>query len=270
MRLAFERLGSGPPLVLFHGLGHRRQAWDAVRGQLAQHREIIVADLPGHGQSPPLRTDRGAAVPTMIHEVIGFLDQLGLGRPHVGGCSLGGRIALELAARGRAATVTAFSPAGFWTRDLELRYVQAVFWAMQAAGAALRPLGPALARRTAGRALLYAFMVSRPSQIGPEQALGDMIGFLSAEATIRAILAEAFPFTASVSSQVPVTIGWGTRDLLLRPRQARVAAARLPHARIIWLPGCGHAPMTDDPQLAADVLLSGSRLPAGVLLPPVR
>jgi pimeloyl-ACP methyl ester carboxylesterase len=252
--------------VLFHGLGHRRQAFEAVRDQLARQRELIIADLPGHGQSPPLRTDHGSAVQALIDDVTGFLDELGLAKPHIAGCSLGGRIALELAARGRAATVTAISPAGFWTRHLELRYIQAVFWAMHTGGTILRPLGPALARRTAGRALLYALMVNRPSQVSPEQALGDMIGFVAAKSAMRAILIEASPFTASVPSQVPVTIGWGTRDRLLPPRQARVAAARLPHARIVLLPGCGHTPMTDDPQLVADVLLSGSAAPGGARL----
>jgi pimeloyl-ACP methyl ester carboxylesterase len=265
--LAFERVGSGPPLVLFHGLGHRRQAWDVVRGPLAKHRELILVDLPGHGQSPPLRPEAESTVAALMRGIVGFLDDLGLASPHVGGSSLGGRLALELAARGRAATVTAFSPAGFWTRRRELRYARAVFWAMRTAGTALWPLGPTLAQSTAGRTLLYAFMASRPSQITPSQAMGDMTGFLAAKPTARAILLDAFPFTASIPYRLPVTIGWGTRDLLLPPKQAFVAAARLPHARIILLPGCGHVPMTDDPQLTADVLLTGSQLPVAVSQP---
>jgi pimeloyl-ACP methyl ester carboxylesterase len=238
-----------------------------VRAPLAKHRELILVDLPGHGQSPPLRNGPESAVRALMREIIGFLDDLGLESPHVGGSSLGGRLCLELAARGRAASVTAFSPAGFWTSRLELSYVRAIFWAMRTAGTALWPLGPTLARSAAGRTLLYAFMASKPSQITPAQALGDMTGFLLAKPASRAILLDAFPFTASIPYRVPVTIGWGTHDLLLPPRQAFVAAARLPHARIILLPGCGHVPMTDNPELAADLLLTGSQLPVGVNQP---
>src|SRR5215813_12057294 len=245
MGLAFERLGCGPPLVLLHGLGHRRQAWDVVLGPLLPHRQVILADLPGHGESPPLRPRGEPAGAVLLREVLGLLDELGLDTPHLAGSSLGGRLALEVAARGRAASVTALSPAGFWTRSRELRYVKTVFGAMQTTGTALRPFAPGLAHSTAGRALLYAAIVSKPSQVTPQQAIGDMTAFLQAKPIMRAILAEASPFTAHIPRQVPVTIAWGTRDRLLPPRHAVLAWARLSQARIVPLPGCGHVPMTD-------------------------
>jgi pimeloyl-ACP methyl ester carboxylesterase len=259
--LAFERFGSGQPLVLLHGLGHRWQAWGAVAKLLAPFRDVVAVDLPGHGQSPPLRARGEPAVRVLLREVVGLLDDLGLARPHIGGSSLGGRLALEAAVRGRAASVTALSPAGFWTTGRELAYVRGVFWAMYSAGTALSPLGPRLAASTAGRAVLYAAIVARPSQVSAEQATGDMAAFMRAKPAMRAILAEAFPFAGRVPAEVPVTVGWGTRDLLLPPRQALVAGARLPAAQVVWLPGCGHVPMTDDPDLVADVLLAGSRQP---------
>ncbi|HEX4258843.1 MAG TPA: alpha/beta fold hydrolase, partial [Streptosporangiaceae bacterium] len=55
MTLAYDRVGSGPPLVLLHGVGHRRQAWNAVIPLLRNRRELILVDLPGHGESPPFR-----------------------------------------------------------------------------------------------------------------------------------------------------------------------------------------------------------------------
>ena len=51
MGLAYERHGAGPPLMLLHGVGHRRQAWQAVIGLLAPRRTVIAVDLPGHGES---------------------------------------------------------------------------------------------------------------------------------------------------------------------------------------------------------------------------
>jgi len=129
---------------------------------------------------------------------------------------------------------------------------------MEFGGARLQPLAPALSRSTAGRALIYGAIVSRPSRMRPEQARGDMAAFLASRDALNRIVAGMTPFTGRVPAELPVTIGWGTRDRLLPPRQVLVAKARIPHARLVPLPGCGHVPMTDDPGLVADVLLRGS------------
>jgi len=260
MGLAYERLGAGPPLILLHGIGHRRQAWDAVLDRLAPYRDLIVVDLPGHGDSPPLETAGRSVADALVAGTIGLLDELGLERAHFAGSSLGGRLALEAAVCGRAASVTALSPAGFWRSSRELTYARAVFKTMQAAGRLGELLGPALTRTTAGRALIYAEIVSKPSLVSPEQALGDMTAFLAATRTTNKILAAAIPFTGTVPAGIPVTIAWGTNDRLLPPRQAMVAKERIPQAKLVPLPGCGHVPMTDNPRLVADVLLRGSRV----------
>lgn len=127
MGLAFERAGSGPPLVLLHGLGHRRQAWDTVLDLLTPHRDVITVDLPGHGASPPLRTGGQDAVVVMADELGELLSTLGLARPHVAGNSLGGALALMLAARGQAASVTTLSPAGFTNHRYQLSYARGFF-----------------------------------------------------------------------------------------------------------------------------------------------
>ena len=124
MGLAYERQGAGPPLVLLHGVGHRRQAWGAVLRLLAPHRTVIAVDLPGHGESPPLRLAGRPAVRAIAEELFAFFDELGLDRPHVAGNSLGGALALAAGARGRAATVTALSPAGFWASGWEFGYAK--------------------------------------------------------------------------------------------------------------------------------------------------
>jgi pimeloyl-ACP methyl ester carboxylesterase len=257
--LAYERLGVGAPLVLLHGIGHRRQAWGAVLDRLKRHRDLILVDLPGHGESPPLETDGRPVRQVLLDDTIGLLDELGLDRPHFGGNSLGGRLALEVAAYGRAASVTALSPAGFWLNSRELRWAKVVSKSMQVAARLTRQVSPAMARSTLGRALIYAEVVSHPSQITPEQAEGDVEAFLASRKAMNAMLAAAIPFTETIPDGVPVTIAWGTRDRLLPPHQALVAKQRLPQARVVPLPGCGHLPMTDDPRLVADVLLRGSR-----------
>ncbi|HEY3907984.1 MAG TPA: alpha/beta hydrolase [Streptosporangiaceae bacterium] len=256
--LAFERHGDGPPLILLHGVGHRRQAWYPVLDRLTPHRQVILVDLPGHGESPPLRTNGQPVVDAMLAEVLALLAELDLDRPHIAGNSLGGRIALEAGAAGKVATVTALSPAGFWRSDSEARYARTIFKVMQVTGKALLPIAPTVARSRAGRALTYSAIVSRPGQLSPEQAAGDMAAFVAAKDALNVVLAGLPNFTGRVPASLPVTIAWGTRDRLLPQRQVLVAKAWLPAARFVPLPGCGHVPMTDDPALVAQVLLRGS------------
>jgi pimeloyl-ACP methyl ester carboxylesterase len=258
MGLAYERHGSGPALVLLHGVGHRRQAWQPVLDLLTPHRTVITVDLPGHGESPPLRAAGRPAVSVMAEEIFALFDELGLDRPHVAGNSLGGALALIAGAHGRAATVTGLSPAGFWARPWQHGYAKAVFVSAQLAGAAVRPFVPALARSTIGRSLLEGAFVSTPSNLTAEQAVADTLAFLQAREAVAAVFADGVSFTEAVPDSVPVTIAWGTRDRMLPPSQARVAMSRVSHARFVPLPGCGHVPMSDDPELVAKVLLDGS------------
>jgi pimeloyl-ACP methyl ester carboxylesterase len=262
MTLAYDRVGSGAPLVLLHGVGHRRQAWSPIVGLLRDRRELIMVDLPGHGESPPFEPNGREPVQAMAEDVIAFLDELGLERPHVAGNSLGGALGLIAGSWGRASTVTGLSPAGFWVNQRQFSYAKAIFKIMEATGQALQGPAPRLVRYRAGRALMFGAVVSRPSRLSPEQAAGDARAFTAARAVVNTILDSPLWFTEVIPDQVPVTIAWGTKDRLLRPSQAVVAQRQLPQARFLSLPGCGHVPMTDDPALVAQILLEGSTLPA--------
>src|SRR3954454_6338799 len=67
--VAYEQQGTGEPLVLLHGVGHHRQAWDAVVPLLAGQRQTIAMDLPGFGESP----DLGPAVPRDLQTAVAWL-----------------------------------------------------------------------------------------------------------------------------------------------------------------------------------------------------
>lgn len=262
--LAYERFGEGAPLVLIHGLGHRRQAWYPVAHLLAPHRELILVDLPGHGTSPAFEP-RGRSFRQYLREEFeAFYSRLGLRRPHVAGNSLGGLIALEAAAQGRASSATALSPAGFWRGDGYLTYLKGLFTAGITAADVGRPVLPVLASATPGRALMYAWVTARPAHIGRQTAIGDLRGLIRARPAVRAALAETYAFDAPLPADVPVTIGWGRQDRVLCPAQARRARHQLPGATHEWLAGCGHVPMADQPRLVADLILRGSE---GPLLP---
>ncbi len=124
MSLNFHREGSGPPLVLLHGIGFHWQAWRPVIGYLSADFDVIACDLPGFGRSQPLSTGVDPTIRAYADALAGWLAEMGLERPHVAGNSMGGAIALELADRGDVASATAFSPAGFWSaterRDCQL------------------------------------------------------------------------------------------------------------------------------------------------------
>jgi pimeloyl-ACP methyl ester carboxylesterase len=108
--LAWDRAGEGEPLVLLHGIGPTREDFFPVRAQLAAQYEVLTVDLPGHGESPALRTR--PTVTALTDAVAADLDVLGRPRVHLLGNSLGARIALELARRGRALSVVAIAPSG--------------------------------------------------------------------------------------------------------------------------------------------------------------
>jgi pimeloyl-ACP methyl ester carboxylesterase len=113
-RLAHTRKGSGEPLVLIHGIGHRRQAWDPVLDRLAESYDVIALDLAGFGESAPYPDGTAYSMDNACRILVDNFEEWGISRPHVVGNSLGGAIALELGARGLARSVTALSPAGFF------------------------------------------------------------------------------------------------------------------------------------------------------------
>lgn len=264
--LAYERHGRGEPLVLVHGLTHRRQAWYPVLDKLAEQREVILVDLPGHGQSPPLVTD-GRPVPDVLRdEFKAFLTALGLDRPHVAGNSLGGLVALHAGAEGDARSVTALSPAGFWRTEAQFAYTKQIFLRACALSARLGSRAEYLARTRAGRNLMYGLLCAHPGRVSVDQAIGDLRAFVAARPALPALLAAAEPFDRTIDPSVPVTIAWAARDLVLPPWQADVARRLYPHGEHVMMRGVGHVPMTDAPDFVATVLLRGSA-PAATVAP---
>ena len=250
------RQGRGEPLVLVHGIGSHLQMWSPVLDRLSCEHDVLALDLPGFGRSPQL--GREPTVEALADAVSELAREQGMERPHVAGNSLGGGIALELARTGRARSATGLSPIGF-ARGRERPYGVAV---LKSSRALARLLGGALdaPQRTAiGRTLTVGHLIGRPWRMPAQDAIRathDLAGAPGFDATLPHVI--DFDWTHG-DLRVPVTIGWGTRDMLLIPRQARCARRRLPRARHVWLRGCGHVPTWDDPEQVAAVLLAGAR-----------
>lgn len=254
MELNHHRAGSGEPVVLIHGIGSQWQVWRPLLPELERERDVIAVDLPGFGESPTLPIGVEPNVSALAESVIALLDELEIERPVVGGNSLGGWVALEMAKRGRARAVVGVSPAGF-AQGLEGRFAQAHLKA-SVAGARQKST-QALLKRPRGRVLALGGMMGHPDRVSYAEALqlsrnlATSPGF---DATLAAISLEAFSGGDRVD--VPVTLVWGTRDWVLLPRQARRALKELPHARHVPLAGAGHVPMWDEPHAIARELLA--------------
>ncbi|MET8246853.1 alpha/beta fold hydrolase [Streptomyces sp. NPDC005202] len=257
--LSYARVGSGEPLLLLHGIGHHRQAWDPVVHLLAAERDVIAVDLPGFGASPALPDGLRHDLPTMNAALGALCEELEIERPHVAGNSLGGLLALELGREKLVRSVTALSPAGFWTQA-ERRYAFGVLLAMRRIARRLPlPLVEQLSRTAAGRTVLTSTIYARPARRSPEAVVAETLALAQAtgfEDTLRAGV--SVQFTDDISG-IPVTVAWGTKDRLLVRRQGIRAKQIIPRARLVRLPGCGHVPMNDDPALVARVILDGSR-----------
>ncbi|HYQ62305.1 alpha/beta fold hydrolase [Actinophytocola sp.] len=255
IEIAFERRGDGSPLVLLHGIGHRWQAWAPVLDALSAEHDVIAVDLPGFGASPLLPEGRGYDMPNAVQACADIFADLGLGRPHVAGNSLGGAISLELASRGLVSSATALAPAGFWNaRDRA--------WALRAltmirsSGRTPAWLRAAFVRNRYFRMAAGSMLYGHPSRMTAETMLADLLSMVGARGfDLVAEAGREYTFAAPEPT-VPVAVGWGTRDRILWPRQARRAAALLPKARHVWLYRAGHVPMIDEPAQVASLILA--------------
>jgi pimeloyl-ACP methyl ester carboxylesterase len=247
----FHRAGSGPPLVLVHGVGLRWQVWRPVIERLIGSFDVIACDSPGFGRSAPLPAGVEPTIPAYAEVFSGLFKDLGVRRPHVAGNSMGGAIALELARRREVASATTFSPAGFWT-PAERRYCQLSLGLVAGLPQPLR----ALAATRAGRVALFKQTFGWPRRIPASDAVAILANALSALAFAPALKAfDHYDFSAGEELRAtPVTIAWGRYDrLLIYALQAPRARSRLPFARHVTL-GAGHVPFFDDPAAVTETI----------------
>jgi pimeloyl-ACP methyl ester carboxylesterase len=260
--LACTRSGSGAPLVLLHGLGSARGAWDPVIPALAQHFDVIAVDLPGFGDSAPLPPGTEPGPAALAAAVAALLDELGIDQPpHLAGNSLGGWVALELAAIRPVASVALLSPAGLWRGGTPLYCLvslRASRWLTQhAAGLLNRVVSYRL-----GRALVLGQTHAHPTRmpaVGARTVIGAMASCPGFDATLKATGHRRYQSGPPIAA--PVTIAFGSRDLLLLRRQSRHLGELPADTRVGDLPGCGHVPMADNPAAVTALITASAGQP---------
>jgi pimeloyl-ACP methyl ester carboxylesterase len=252
------RHGLGEPLLLLHSLGGSLVQWTPVIDRLAAEREVIAIDMPGFGESPPLPEGVAPRAANLATAVLDFYDALGIEEtPAIAGISLGAWVAIECARQRGASAVVALCPAGFWRRSTPAanRRLRRSKRRSRLARPLLRPvMATARGRRRALGRFIY-----RPERLSPGEAEAIARAYVTAPAYEEAsAMMRAGRVEELKGINVPVTLAWGEHDTLVRnkPLPAKALPKRVDQ---VELPGCGHVPTWDDPDLVARVVLAGTR-----------
>ena len=245
LQLSWDRAGYGEPLLLLHGIGTTHADFTALRPALDGEYEVLAPDLPGHGESAPLTGRPNIAA--IVDALEADFDTLGLGRVHVLGSSLGARLALELAVRGRARSVVAISPPGLGLPP-ERVYQAAVMSTARLLMCTMGPFIDVAARFPAGRALLLANLRSTPWLSSEAEARALRAGFAHApdfwQQLWWTVLADVPVGLEKINC--PVILAQGTVDVMASVQTPRYLAL-IPQSRFQPLIGAGHAPQSDAP-----------------------
>ncbi len=253
-----HRGGAGEPLVLIHGFSATRNAWEPVLEALEHSHDVLVVNLAGHVGGPELPAGAEPTVEALVDAVERDMDEAGFETAHLVGNSLGGWIALELARRGRASSVVVFSPGGGWEPGTRAeKRLRTLFTRNHKLSTRLLPRLDSLMRRPRlRRLLLWQIMAhgDRISATAAAQLVRDSVGCSVYFELMDSIMRDGPPSTFDGIS-CPVLIAWGTRDRILPPRTYAARFRRLlPDAEWTELPGLGHVPMSDDPDLIVETI----------------
>ena len=252
-----HRGGSGPPLLCLHGFADTWRTWELVLTLLEREHDVLAPTLAGHAGRPPIDGDVDENV--LVDDVERALDEAGWETAHVVGSSLGGYVALQLAARGRARSVVALAPSGgfgegdeAWRQTLE--YHEAMLGAVRAAA----PHAEAILASSKSRRRATLYTTVSYEHIPVELLVHQLRGAAACEAGLPLIEVAhrvGWPLDAERIA-CPLRIVWGVEDRILPwPRAAARYRDRFPHANWVELDGVGHLPQLDVPLETAQVIL---------------
>lgn len=253
----YSRTGSGKPLLLVHGLGGSRYSWSTVSPALAQHREVIAIDLPAHGASP---SEPGSeSFLGLARSLDDWLGSQGLVGVDMVGSSMGARLVLEMARRGRSGAVVALDPGGFW-RGWERTFFRTTIGASIRLVRGLRAALPVLSRSALGRTVLVAQLSAQPWKLEPGLISSELKSFADTKTFDALVRDLATGPMQQGTAQAPrtIVIGWGRKDRLCLPRQAQRAVEAFPSAELYWFESSGHFPMWDQPSETVQVILQAT------------
>lgn len=243
MSLAFDRRGGGIPLVLLHGFPFNRTMWSDQVGPLSRVSDLILPDLPGHGESP--LGDLPLSMDGMADAVVALLDDLGIGEPAVvGGLSMGGYVAQAIASRHPDRVLALIladtksapdTPEAAAQREVLARKVEEAGDPAPARDGMLpKLLAPASAKE-------------RPDLVERVSAMISGTAPASIAATLRALAIRPDRGPELSSWDWPALVVVGDQDAIAIPEEMRGIADRLPRATFSVIPEAGHLPPMEQP-----------------------
>jgi pimeloyl-ACP methyl ester carboxylesterase len=258
LRYAYLEGGQGEPLMLFHGFGADKGNFTLVARFLTPHYRVIIPDHIGFGESAhPADADYRAGA--QARRLRTLAQALGAEKPHLGGSSMGGHIAMAYAALfpGEVRSLWLLNPGGVWSApESELRAI-------------IRKTGknPLMASSEEEFIETFTIVMSSPPPM-PRPMLRVMArerinNFALEQRIFRELTSDPIENTIK-GSKVPALIVWGEEDRVINPATAAILHGLMPESRVIMMPGIGHLPMLEDPkQCAADYLEYRSALQTG-------
>jgi pimeloyl-ACP methyl ester carboxylesterase len=263
-RLSYLRAGSGPPLLLLHGIANNCQTWAEVIPRLAESHTVIAPDLLGHGESDKPRGDYSiAAYANGLRDLTSVLD---IEQATVVGHSLGGGIALQFAYQfpERCERLALVGSGGLGPelsaglRAATLPGAELVLGALTGVSGPLRVGFQGMSRigKVTGLQRLHDLAEAGDALL----ALKDVEARRAFLRTLRGV-ADARGQAVSaldrlyLANAVPMLVIWGSRDPIVPALHAETVRTLVPTARVEVFQGAGHWPHLDDPDRFCDVLL---------------
>jgi pimeloyl-ACP methyl ester carboxylesterase len=265
--LTVRRAGSGEPAVMIHGLGGSSLNWRDLAPLLAPTLDMWAPDLPGFGWSPPPRD--GVMTPLgHAHAVVDLIDHMGRGPVHLFGNSLGGAVALQIAARrpDLVRSLTLLSPAlpqMAASRHAALLPLLALPGIGESVFARMNEPGPE--QRVQG---VIDLCIADPAFITPERRARMVADVAERQhltyagdamlQTLRGLLATFLdtgprrPWKLAELVTAPTLLVYGQRDKLIDWRASHKATRHFRDASVLVLAESGHVPMVEHaPEVAA-------------------
>ncbi|WNG89674.1 alpha/beta hydrolase [Mycobacterium sp. ITM-2016-00317] len=262
-RRAYRVAGSGPAILLIHGIGDNSTTWDTVQAQLAQRFTVIAPDLLGHGKSDKPRADYSVAA--YANGMRDLLSVLGIDRATVIGHSLGGGVAMQFAyqfpqlvdrlilvgAGGVTKDVNialriAAMPLG--TEALSLLRLPMVLPALQALG---RLGGTVFGSTGVGHDIphMLRILADLPEPTASSAFARTLRAVVDWRGQVVTMLDRCY-----LTQSVPVQLIWGDLDAVIPVGHAEMAHAAMPGSRLEIFRGSGHFPFHDDPDRFVEVV----------------
>lgn len=261
---AYRIAGSGPAILLIHGIGDNSTTWTAIHAALAQRFTVIAPDLLGHGKSDKPRADYSiAAYANGMRDLLGVLD---IERVTIVGHSLGGGVAMQFAYQfPQMVDRLILVGAGGVTKDVNFVLRLASLPLGTEALAVLRLPFVLPAIQIAGRLVGQAVGTTRlghdlPNMLRVLNDLPEPTASAAFSRTLRAVVDWRGQIVTMLdrcylTQAIPVQIIWGSRDVVVPVRHAEMAHAAMPGSRLEIFRGSGHFPFHDDPARFIDLVL---------------